>query len=75
MEGDRAAESAPPHNIVVAAGRVDFVALRCRSWVEADRYPHFTLLGQSLGSMLLGMESLFRLVPGPRSTRPFLFDF
>lgn len=28
---------------------VDFIYLHKRAWVEADRYPYFTLLGQSLG--------------------------
>ncbi|CAN0378468.1 unnamed protein product [Lampetra planeri] len=42
---------------------VDFVFLRCRYLVEAERYPHFTLLGQSLGSIVLGWEALCRRVP------------
>lgn len=28
---------------------VDFIYLHKRRWVEAERYPYFTLLGQSLG--------------------------
>lgn len=31
-----------------------FIFLRHRGLVEAACYPHFTLLGQSLGSMFLG---------------------
>jgi len=45
------------------AGSVDFVFLTQRGWVEASRFPRFTLLGQSLGSMILGMEALYRLTP------------
>ncbi|RUS76150.1 hypothetical protein EGW08_016093 [Elysia chlorotica] len=44
-------------------GHVEFVFLRHRGWVEAVKYPYFTLLGQSLGSLVLAMEALFSLVP------------
>ncbi|KAI1291756.1 GDP-Man:Man(3)GlcNAc(2)-PP-Dol alpha-1,2-mannosyltransferase [Halotydeus destructor] len=40
-----------------------FVFLTTRSWVEASRYPVFTLLGQSLGSLILAVEALFKFVP------------
>lgn len=43
---------------------VQFVYLRRRRWVEADMYPYFTLLGQSLGSIVLGAEALAAFVPG-----------
>ena len=33
---------------------VEFIYLHTRHWVEARRYPMFTLLGQSLGSLVLG---------------------
>ncbi|XP_017657242.1 GDP-Man:Man(3)GlcNAc(2)-PP-Dol alpha-1,2-mannosyltransferase isoform X1 [Nannospalax galili] len=42
---------------------VQFVFLRKRYLVEDGRYPHFTLLGQSLGSILLGWEALMQCVP------------
>uniref|UniRef100_A0A3P9JWK7 GDP-Man:Man(3)GlcNAc(2)-PP-Dol alpha-1,2-mannosyltransferase n=1 Tax=Oryzias latipes TaxID=8090 RepID=A0A3P9JWK7_ORYLA len=42
---------------------VSFVFLRRRSAVEATSYPHFTLLGQSAGSMFLGWEALTAFVP------------
>lgn len=42
---------------------VQFVFLRKRYLVEDRRYPHFTLLGQSLGSILLGWEALMQCVP------------
>lgn len=42
---------------------VSFIFLRHRVLVEASSYPHFTLLGQSLGSMFLGWEALTSFVP------------
>ena len=42
---------------------VHFVYLSTRSWVTAQRYPIFTLLGQSLGSILLGFEAIFKFCP------------
>uniref|UniRef100_A0A8C3W2X9 GDP-Man:Man(3)GlcNAc(2)-PP-Dol alpha-1,2-mannosyltransferase n=1 Tax=Catagonus wagneri TaxID=51154 RepID=A0A8C3W2X9_9CETA len=42
---------------------VKFVFLRKRYLVEDSLYPHFTLLGQSLGSIFLGWEALMRCVP------------
>ncbi|XP_069691502.1 GDP-Man:Man(3)GlcNAc(2)-PP-Dol alpha-1,2-mannosyltransferase [Periplaneta americana] len=42
---------------------VQFVYLRHRRWVEAAMYPYFTLLGQSLGSLVLGAEALAGFVP------------
>ncbi|XP_053141076.1 GDP-Man:Man(3)GlcNAc(2)-PP-Dol alpha-1,2-mannosyltransferase isoform X2 [Hemicordylus capensis] len=42
---------------------VKFVFLKKRYLVEASLYPYFTLLGQSLGSILLGLEALLKCVP------------
>ncbi|XP_021926373.1 GDP-Man:Man(3)GlcNAc(2)-PP-Dol alpha-1,2-mannosyltransferase isoform X2 [Zootermopsis nevadensis] len=42
---------------------IQFVYLRRRRWVEADMYPYFTLLGQSLGSIVLGTEALTAFIP------------
>ncbi|CAH2224968.1 GDP-Man:Man(3) c(2)-PP-Dol alpha-1,2-mannosyltransferase [Pelobates cultripes] len=42
---------------------VKFIFLEKREFVEASRYPHFTLLGQSLGSIILGWEALMKCVP------------
>ncbi|NWH59412.1 ALG11 mannosyltransferase, partial [Geococcyx californianus] len=42
---------------------VKFVFLEKRYLVEASLYPHFTLLGQSLGSVFLGWEALLKFVP------------
>lgn len=50
-------------NITVDEKNIDFVFLQRRHWVEAERYSRFTLLGQSLGSMVLGMEALLQFQP------------
>ncbi|KAF0534772.1 glycosyltransferase family 4 protein [Gigaspora margarita] len=42
---------------------IAFVFLNNRNWVEDSRYPRFTLLGQSLGSIVLGFEALKKLTP------------
>ncbi|XP_067889515.1 GDP-Man:Man(3)GlcNAc(2)-PP-Dol alpha-1,2-mannosyltransferase [Heterodontus francisci] len=42
---------------------VHFIFLKKRYLVEARLYPYFTLLGQSLGSVLLGWEALMKCVP------------
>ncbi|XP_030635661.1 GDP-Man:Man(3)GlcNAc(2)-PP-Dol alpha-1,2-mannosyltransferase isoform X2 [Chanos chanos] len=42
---------------------VKFVFLKHRLLVEASVYPHFTLLGQSIGSVFLGWEALTEFVP------------
>ncbi|XP_066504930.1 GDP-Man:Man(3)GlcNAc(2)-PP-Dol alpha-1,2-mannosyltransferase [Hoplias malabaricus] len=42
---------------------VRFVFLKHRLLVEANLYPHFTLLGQSLGSLFLGWEALTSFTP------------
>lgn len=41
----------------------EFVFLTSRTFVEASWYPVLTLLGQSLGSLILGTEALVRCVP------------
>lgn len=51
-------------NVDIWDGNLQFVTLKCRNWVEATNYPYFTLIGQSLGSMVLGMEAILKLVPG-----------
>uniref|UniRef100_A0A6I8SL47 GDP-Man:Man(3)GlcNAc(2)-PP-Dol alpha-1,2-mannosyltransferase n=1 Tax=Xenopus tropicalis TaxID=8364 RepID=A0A6I8SL47_XENTR len=42
---------------------VKFIFLEKRGLVEASFYPRFTLLGQSLGSVVLGWEALTKCVP------------
>ena len=51
-------------NVNILNNNIQFVILKNRNWVEASKYPHFTLLGQSLGSIVLGFEAIFNLVPG-----------
>ena len=50
-------------NIHIQASRVTFLYLSTREWVLASTWPHFTLLGQSLGSLALGWEAANLLVP------------
>jgi alpha-1,2-mannosyltransferase len=42
---------------------LDFVYLRSRWLVEDKLYPVFTVLGQSVGSMFMGVEAMWRLIP------------
>ncbi|KAI5618381.1 GDP-Man:Man(3)GlcNAc(2)-PP-Dol alpha-1,2-mannosyltransferase isoform 1 [Silurus asotus] len=42
---------------------VRFIFLKHRFVVEASLYPHFTLLGQSIGSLFLGWEALTSFTP------------
>uniref|UniRef100_A0A4W5KEZ6 ALG11 alpha-1,2-mannosyltransferase n=1 Tax=Hucho hucho TaxID=62062 RepID=A0A4W5KEZ6_9TELE len=42
---------------------VQFVFLKHRLLVEASLFPHFTLIGQSAGSIFLGWEALTEFVP------------
>ncbi|GAB1602863.1 GDP-Man:Man(3)GlcNAc(2)-PP-Dol alpha-1,2-mannosyltransferase-like [Argonauta hians] len=48
---------------IVLQHPVHFIFLKKRKFVEANLYPHFTLLCQSLGSILMGFEALFSFVP------------
>ncbi|TDG39102.1 hypothetical protein AWZ03_014477 [Drosophila navojoa] len=50
-------------NIPLEAEQITFVYLKQRQWVEARKYPHFTLLGQSLGSIVLGLEAICKFPP------------
>jgi alpha-1,2-mannosyltransferase len=43
---------------------IEFVYLHKRPWLEHKRYPYFTLLGQSLGSIIVGIEALLLYLPG-----------
>ncbi|CBK21623.2 uncharacterized protein [Blastocystis hominis] len=42
---------------------LEFVRLSKRTWLEAFHYPHFTMLFQSLASMLVMLESLSQFIP------------
>jgi hypothetical protein len=50
-------------NIQIDVNRIDFVFLKQRKWVEAEKYPVLTMLGQSLGSIILGFEALLKFQP------------
>ena len=50
-------------NIDIETENLEFIYLHRRKWVEADTYPRFTLLGQSLGSMWLAFEALEKCCP------------
>ncbi|KAL5205944.1 hypothetical protein ABZP36_034153 [Zizania latifolia] len=39
------------------------VHLNRRKWIEANTYPHFTMIGQSLGSVYLAWEALDKFTP------------
>jgi len=50
-------------NIELDPSRVGFRFLQKRIWVENAKWPRFTLIGQSFGSMILGWEALRMVVP------------
>lgn len=50
-------------NIHIDPERLEFVFLKLRKFVEAEKYPVLTLLGQSIGSIVLGFEALLKLQP------------
>jgi alpha-1,2-mannosyltransferase len=50
-------------NIQIDPDRLEFVFLNQRKWVEAEKYPVMTLLGQSIGSIVLGFEALLKFQP------------
>ena len=50
-------------NMNITDRNLEFIYLHKRRFVEAHYYPHFTMLGQSLGSIVLGVEALLSFVP------------
>ncbi|EME44550.1 glycosyltransferase family 4 protein [Dothistroma septosporum NZE10] len=50
-------------NIQLNPARVVFLYLTSREWILPSKYPHFTLLGQSLGSLIMGWDAINLLVP------------
>ncbi|KAG0368126.1 hypothetical protein BC939DRAFT_393814 [Gamsiella multidivaricata] len=50
-------------NIELDPALVGFEFLKKRSWVENATWPRFTLIGQSIGSIVLGWEALQCVVP------------
>ncbi|XP_024866684.1 GDP-Man:Man(3)GlcNAc(2)-PP-Dol alpha-1,2-mannosyltransferase isoform X2 [Kryptolebias marmoratus] len=63
VTGEQILEGARQRFSITLPRPVTFVVLHHRELVEASSYPHFTLLGQSLGSMFLGWEALTAFVP------------
>jgi alpha-1,2-mannosyltransferase len=49
--------------MTISSGKVKFVYLHKRRYVEASMYPYFTMLGQSIGSVILGIEALLNTQP------------
>jgi alpha-1,2-mannosyltransferase len=50
-------------NITLHAPTVHFLYLTTRDWVLASTWPRFTLLGQSIGSVVLAYDAFSLLVP------------
>ncbi|PTB36767.1 glycosyltransferase family 4 protein [Trichoderma asperellum CBS 433.97] len=50
-------------NIQLHAPTIQFLYLSKRNWVLASRWPVFTLLGQSLGSIVLAWDAFSLMVP------------
>ena len=50
-------------NIHLHPPTVVFIYLQTRSWVLSSTWPRFTLLGQSLGSLIMGYDAFSRVVP------------
>ena len=50
-------------NIEISPDNLHFVRLKLRWLLEAERYPHFTMALQSLGSIILGAEALLSFTP------------
>ncbi|KAF8848296.1 glycosyltransferase family 4 protein [Acephala macrosclerotiorum] len=50
-------------NIALHPPTVTFLYLTTRSWVLASTWPHFTLLGQSLGSLIMAWDAFSLLTP------------
>lgn len=49
--------------ITIEENKVDFVYLKLRFLIEASTWPRFTLAGQTLGSVLFGIEAMIRCRP------------
>lgn len=50
-------------NILLHPPTVVFLYLQSRPWVLSSTWPHFTLLGQSLGSLIMGYDAFSLVVP------------
>jgi hypothetical protein len=56
-------------NVALPSG-VEVVALAEAALLAPERYPRFTLVGQTVGSVRLGLAALRRLVPEVRRPQP-----
>ncbi|KAM9346786.1 GDP-Man:Man(3)GlcNAc(2)-PP-Dol alpha-1,2-mannosyltransferase-like [Symphorus nematophorus] len=63
VTGEQILEGAQRRFNITLPRPITFIFLHHRALVEATSYPHFTLLGQSAGSMFLGWEALTAFVP------------
>lgn len=66
IDVDKATILATAHDrfgITLNASKLSFVFMTKRAWVEAEHYPHFTMLMQSVGSIVLGFEAVTAHVP------------
>ncbi|SMN22225.1 similar to Saccharomyces cerevisiae YNL048W ALG11 Alpha-1,2-mannosyltransferase [Maudiozyma saulgeensis] len=45
------------------ASRISFIFLKYRKYVDSKTWPHFTLLGQAIGSVLLSIEAILKCPP------------
>jgi len=50
-------------DMTIPGDRLEWVYLHKRRWVEAATWPRFTMMGQSVGSLILGCEALLSRVP------------
>ena len=50
-------------NITLEPSTLHFLYLTTRQWVLASTWPRFTLLGQSVGSLILALDAFNLLVP------------
>lgn len=63
VTGQQILEGARRRFNIVLPRPVYFVFLQHRMLVEPSLFPHFTILGQSVGSVFLGWEALTEFVP------------
>ncbi|KAM7380008.1 hypothetical protein PAMP_003337 [Pampus punctatissimus] len=63
VTGEQILEGARRRFNITLPRPITFIFLHHCTLVEATSYPHFTLLGQSAGSMFLGWEALTAFVP------------
>lgn len=50
-------------NIKLYPPTIEFIRLGTRDLLSPSRYPYFTLLGQSLGSLIVGFNAFFCVIP------------